>query len=485
MRWLRLDERRQAAVEFAATLPFAGVAGLHRREEGQALLLVLTTALLIAVAGAFLFAYGQALGSRGRYQRVADLAAISAARVMRTSYPRLFEPPVLPDGLPNPAYMSKLQYLALARAAAGSAAVRNGVRLGIGAVTFPDLLSFAPTRVRVELRRTTHLKLPSFGGRRSGAVPVATSATAAIMASAGAGALVSAIGGGGYSGPLALRQGKPMRPDTAAAFDQLAAAARNDGIPLSITSAFRSDSEQAKLFAAHPDPKWVAPPGHSLHRNGTELDLGPPSAYGWLAANAPRFGFVKRYAWEAWHFGFVGALANGSAEGGSTHGGGSARAGGGAAGEGDGDGASVAPAFVPDRWRAPLTRASAKWNVPIELLAAQLYAESNFNPFAVSPAGARGLAQFTPGTANAYGLRDPFDGEASIDAQAHLMRDLLTKYKTAALALAAYNAGAGAVDRYHGIPPFAETQGYVTRVLGLMNGAGAIAGGFLGIRLIA
>jgi soluble lytic murein transglycosylase-like protein len=257
-----------------------------------------------------------------------------------------------------------------------------------------------------------------------------------------------------------------MRFETAAAFDQMAAAARHDGILLSITSAFRSDAEQARLFAAHPDPKWVAPPGQSLHRNGTELDLAPPSAYRWLAANAPRFGFVKRYSWEPWHFGLVGT--------GPDPGSG-----------GDGAGASVAPSFVPARWRAPLARASAKWNVPIELLAAQLYTESNFNPFAVSPAGARGLAQFTPGTANAYGLRDPFDGDSSIDAQAHLMHDLLAKYKTTALALAAYNAGSGAVDRYHGTPPFAETQGYVTRILGLMNGVGAIAGNFLGIRLIA
>jgi soluble lytic murein transglycosylase-like protein len=441
---------------------------LHRDERGQSLLIVLGMALVVAVGGAFLFAYGQALGSRGRHQRIADLAAISAARVMRTSYPRLFEPPVLPDGLPNPMYMSKPRYLALARAAAGSAAVRNGVRLGLGDVTFPDLLSFAPTRVRVRLRRTTRLRLPSFGNRRAADVAVAARATASITPSAGAGALLPSLGGGGYSGPLALRQGKPMRPDTAAAFDRLAAAARDAGVLLSITSAFRSDAEQARLFAANPDPKWVARPGTSLHRNGTELDLGPPSAYVWLARNAPRFGFVKRYSWEPWHFGFTGVAAAATARAAST-------------GQGDG---GAAPEFVPERWREPLVRASAKWNVPVELLAAQLYAESNFNPFAVSGAGAKGLAQFTPGTADAYGLRDPFDGAASIEAQAHLMHDLLAKYKTAALALAAYNAGSGAVDRFHGIPPFAETQGYVTRVLGLMSGAGAIAGSFLGIRLI-
>jgi soluble lytic murein transglycosylase-like protein len=429
-------------------------------------------ALVIAVGGAFLFAYGQALGSRGRYQRVADLAAMSAARVMRTSYPRLFEPPVLPDGIPNPHYMSKPQYLALARAAAGSAAVRNGVRLRLGDVTFPDILSFAPTRVRVRLRRTSSIHLPSFGGRRSASVAVAAKAIAAIVPSAGAGRLLPAIGGsgGGYPGPFALRQGRPMRPDTAAAFDRLAAAARNAGILLSISSAFRSDAEQAQLFAAHPDPKWVAPPGQSLHRNGTELDLGPPPAYAWLQRNAGRFGFVKRYSWEPWHFGLAGAVTASAARASEPSG---------------AEPGPPPPAFVPPRWRAPLTRAAGRWNVPIELLAAQLHAESNFNPFAVSPAGARGLAQFTPGTADAYGLRDPFNGEASIDAQAHLMHDLLAKYKTAALALAAYNAGSGAVDRYGGIPPFGETQGYVARVLGLMSGAGGgIAGAFLSVRLV-
>jgi soluble lytic murein transglycosylase-like protein len=327
------------------------------------------------------------------------------------------------------------------------------------------------------LRRTSSIRLPSFGGRRAASVPVAAKAVAAIVPGAGVGRLLPAIGGGGYAGPFALRQGKPMRPDTAAAFDRLAAAARSDGILISISSAFRSDAEQAQLFAAHPDPTWVAPPGQSLHRNGTELDLGPPSAYAWLARNAGRFGFVKRYSWEPWHFGFAGAVTASAARASA------AAAGGAAAGA---EAGPAPPAFVPPHWRDALTRAAGRWNVPIELLAAQLHAESNFNPFAVSPAGARGLAQFTPRTAEAYGLRDPFDGEASIDAQAHLMHDLLGKYKTAALALAAYNAGSGAVDRYGGIPPFAETQGYVARVLGLISGAGTggIAGAFLSVRLV-
>ena len=110
--------------------------------------------------------------------------------------------------------------------------------------------------------------------------------------------------GGGYEGPLACRMGEPMRPDVALAFDAMAQAARRDGIALAVNSGFRSDAEQAELFAANPNPRWVAPPGTSLHRYGTELDLGPPAAYAWLAANARRFGFIHRYAWEPWHYGY-------------------------------------------------------------------------------------------------------------------------------------------------------------------------------------
>jgi soluble lytic murein transglycosylase-like protein len=69
------------------------------------------------------------------------------------------------------------------------------------------------------------------------------------------------------------------------------------------------------------------------------------------------------------------------------------------------------------------------------LLAAQLYVESHFNPFARSPAGAQGIAQFMPGTAAAYGLTNPFDADRAIDAQAHLMRDLLRVFASVPLAL--------------------------------------------------
>ena len=137
------------------------------------------------------------------------------------------------------------------------------------------------------------------------------------------------------------------------------------------------------------------------------------------------------------------------------------------------------PAFAP-----ALASAAQRWNVSATLLAAQLYAESNFNPFAVSRAGAQGIAQFMPGTAAAMGLRDPFDAERAIDAQARLMRDLLRRFPAVPLALAAYNAGAEPVAACGCVPANGETPGYVARILGLMGGAGASTGGGLEVRLL-
>jgi soluble lytic murein transglycosylase-like protein len=143
---------------------------------------------------------------------------------------------------------------------------------------------------------------------------------------------------------------------------------------------------------------------------------------------------------------------------------------------------------VPSRYADAIARAASRWNVPAELLAAQLYAESNFNPFARSPAGALGIAQFMPATARSYGLRDPFDPEAAIAAQAHLMHDLLARFgRSIPLALAGYNAGPGAVERYGGVPPYLETKAYVAKIVGLMGGAGALPEGppSLEVRLVS
>src|SRR3712207_4045827 len=89
-----------------------------------------------------------------------------------------------------------------------------------------------------------------------------------------------------------------------------------------------------------------------------------------------------------------------------------------------------------------------------------------------------------PGTAAGYGLRNPFDADAAIDAQAHLMHDLLRRFGSVPLALAAYNAGEKAVARCGCIPPYAETRAYVAKILGLLTGAGAVATAGLEVRLV-
>lgn len=182
-------------------------------------------------------------------------------------------------------------------------------------------------------------------------------------------------------------------------------------------------------------------------------------------------------AWEAWHYGYTAGPAPCSTAGDNV----SAAAARGPDGAASGAGL---PAFVPARFREPITRAASRWNVPVNVLAAQLLAESNFNPLAVSPVGESGIAQFMPGTAASYGLGNAFDPEAAIDAQARLMSDLLQQFGAVSLALAAYNAGPAPVSACSCVPPYAETQAYVARILGLMGGAGAIAPPTLEVRLV-
>jgi hypothetical protein len=397
--------------------------------------------------------------------------------------PLLLAPALLADGSPNPRHLSRAAYLDRARLAAIEAGRRNGVAPGRLVISFPDARAAAPLRARARIAAEIDpADLP--GGERlsehGGSEPIRVDASAVAEAALPGGDWTGMPGeasGGGYSGPLVYRNGEGMRPDAGAGFDRMAAAAGRAGLALVVNSGFRSDAEQARLFAAHPDPRWVAPPGRSLHRCATELDLGPPGAYGWLAANARRFGFQQRYSWEPWHYGFSAGPAPCSAAGESG--------GLGAAGDPDGEGGRAGlPAFVPARYREPIMRSAGRWNVSGALLAAQLMAESGFNPGAVSPAGAQGIAQFMPGTAASYGLRDPFDPEAAIDAQAHLMSDLLRQFRSVPLALAAYNAGPGAVSACSCAGPYAETRAYVARILALLDGAGASLAPPLEVRLV-
>ena len=109
--------------------------------------------------------------------------------------------------------------------------------------------------------------------------------------------------------------------------------------------------------------------------------------------------------------------------------------------------------------------AEAKYSLPAGLLDALVWTESRYNPFAVSPAGAAGLGQLMPATAKELGVFNRFDPMANIFGAARYLRQMLDRFGVVHLAVAAYNAGPGAVERAGGIPRNGETPGYVREVL--------------------
>lgn len=141
---------------------------------------------------------------------------------------------------------------------------------------------------------------------------------------------------------------------------------------------------------------------------------------------------------------------------------------------------------VPNNtWAAWIAEHAASQGVDARLVQAVMQAESGYNSRAVSRRGALGLMQLMPGTARQLSVAEPFDPEQNIRGGVTYLRQMLDEFGSVDLALAAYNAGPGAVRRHRGVPPFAETRAYVRRVLSLYRGGGvgapliglALAGG--------
>jgi hypothetical protein len=114
--------------------------------------------------------------------------------------------------------------------------------------------------------------------------------------------------------------------------------------------------------------------------------------------------------------------------------------------------------------------ASNRYGIDPDLILSLIRAESAFDPKAVSPKGAQGLMQLMPQTATLLGVENPMDAAANVEGGTRYLRDLLIQYNQNLIkALAAYNAGPGRIEQYHGVPPYPETIAYITRIINDLN----------------
>jgi soluble lytic murein transglycosylase-like protein len=134
------------------------------------------------------------------------------------------------------------------------------------------------------------------------------------------------------------------------------------------------------------------------------------------------------------------------------------------------------PPGVQARFTEEIKEIAGRHGVSASLVESVIRVESAFNPGAISRKGAQGLMQLMPQTASSLGVRNAFDPKQNIEGGVRHLRYLIDRYPgNLPLAVAAYNAGEGAVDRYRGIPPYAETQDYVRKVLQLNGGGGGLS----------
>ncbi|MEI8389888.1 MAG: lytic transglycosylase domain-containing protein [bacterium] len=124
------------------------------------------------------------------------------------------------------------------------------------------------------------------------------------------------------------------------------------------------------------------------------------------------------------------------------------------------------PSLSKGQIQEMVTQISEKYKIDNKLVMALIQQESNFNTSAVSKSGAMGLMQLMPSTAKTLGVLNPFSAEQNIEGGVKHLKNMLAKYNgNLILALAAYNAGGGSVDKYGGVPPYKETQNYVKKIL--------------------